>query len=299
MKALFLTTKTVDCENHVRAWNSISREPAVHITYEHRGGGIRMDQKLFEQMQAAAPDVMFYIGANSAPGNPKPSTLRAMKSIAPFINLCSDAADRPWHNTLLNYRALGCFTLQVSIDGARIPQVDYATLTPVDAAPFANHLTRDIRCGFSGGVGKGSERSEIITALQWFKGLVVRPRDHSSYDEHAWFTKRCRMLLNFSWTGTAKAHHIKGRVLEAGFAGCALLEHENSPLAEWFPEECCIRWRDAKHIAELLEDLDDETITTSARRLSEEVWSRYGAARIYGDILKRAHVHRPKPRPAA
>lgn len=304
MKALFLTTRTNDCSNHVRAWDSVSYESAVHLTYEHRGGGIKDDQGLHDAMVRESPDVMFWIGANSAPGNPKPSALRAMRSIAPFVNLVSDAADRPWWSPLKNYAKLECFDLQVALDGGvdDFPVEVLRTLTPVDARPFAAEVERDVQYGFSGSVGRGAPRSEIIRALEWFKGLHVRPRagraQELSYDDHARFMRRCQVVLNFSWTGTGHTHHVKGRVLEAGFAGCALLEHECSPIGDWFPEECFIRWRDVKHIAELVENLDDATIARAARRLAGFVRSRYGAARIYSEILEKAGVDLPLSRPA-
>lgn len=293
MRALFITTKTVDCANHVRAWDSLGHK-AAHMTFDH--SAMRNDWQFLDKAREVRPEIIFYIGAHQAQGNPRPATLIEMRSIAPTIHLCSDATDRPWHPVLVGYRVRGCFDLQVGIDGGGL--VDLATLTPVDPGPFEVRCERDIRCGFSGSVGRWNARSEIVKALEWFGGLTVRNRaPHGGYEEHARFMKRCRMLLNLSFTGSQHAHHIKGRVVEAGYAGCALLESADSPIGDWFPEDCYLTWRDAKDIAALIADAGDETMERAARRLSEEVRKRYTARAIYGEILDR--VGSAVARPAA
>ena len=280
MKALFITTPTVDCYNHVRAWDSFAE--SEHFVFNHTG--INNDWQAVEAAEAIRPDVMFYIGPNEGRGIPKPSTLKRLRYIAPFINLCSDAADRPWHRTLEMYRDRECFDLQVSIDGAKEAPVDYATLTPVDGSPFGGK--KDIRCGFSGSVGKYNARSEIIRALGWFGGLQIRERGRD-YQEHAQFMSRCQIVLNVSYTGSGGAHHIKGRVLEAGFAGAALLEHAGSPIGEWFPEDCYFTYRDPVEAARLIKTLPFDEVERRAQRLSEEVRAKYTAKQIYTGILER------------
>jgi hypothetical protein len=95
------------------------------------------------------------------------------------------------------------------------------------------------------------------------------------------------MMLNISYTGSQLTHHIKGRVLESGWAGCALLESAGSPIAEWFPEDCYFTWRDAKEAAAIIRDATDEEIAHRAERLAKEVRARYSAKLIYGEILRR------------
>lgn len=280
----------------MRAWES-AFGPAEHHAFDHRK--LRNDWQAVEAARDVRPDIMFYIGAQEGVGNPRPATFRELRSFAPLINLCSDAGDGPWHKTLDFYRSKECFDLQVSIDGAREAPVDLATLTPVDPGPFAGGGARDIRCGFSGSVGRWNPRSEIILALKWFGGLTVRERatGNDSYKDHAGFMRRCRLLLNISNTGTGHAHHIKGRVLEAGWAGCALLESEGSPIGEWFEEDCYIKYRDPPHAAHLIETLSGDAIDLAARRLAEEVRAKYTSSQIYGGILDR--VRRAEPVQAA
>ncbi len=290
MKSLFITTKTNETTNHVKAWESAFGE-AAHFRFDHNAG-IRNDWQFGEVVVQHKPDVVFYIGANQAPGNPRPDTLRALRAFAPTVLLCSDAADTPWHPVLNQYRKQECFDLLVSIDGSRTPYVDFSTLTPVAPEPFTGtDMPRDIRCGFSGTVGRWNARSETINALEWFGNLTVRKRSPlDGYDDHAHFMSQCRMILNISYTGSQLTHHIKGRVLEAGWAGCALLEYIGSPIAEWFPEDCYFTWRDAKEAAGLIRDLDETTIERVAKRLSEEVRERYSPRLIYGQILEKLGI---------
>lgn len=287
MKALFYTTSSNECKNHVQAWNSFGE--STHLTY--KAHGIRNDWQMLEAAQDLKPDVVFWIGADQAPGNPRVETFRKVREIAPLVNLCSDAMDKPWHHFLKLYAKRECFDLQVSIDGAIDSPVDLATLTPIDPRPFSGNVVRDIRCGFSGTVGRWNSRSELVNALEWFGGLTVRKREeHDGYDDHVRFLKRCQMLLNISYTGTGHAHHIKGRVLEAGWAGCVLLESKGSPIHKWFPEDCYIIYDGPKEAAAIIAELDDVTIQNTAKRLNEEVQNRFTPNIIYEMIVEKAKL---------
>ena len=281
MKALFVTTHTDDCLNHIRAWNLLG-EPAEHYRFNYKG--IRNDWKIIETAEKIQPEVIFYIGCNEAPGLPKPESFRALRKIAPVINLVSDAADKPWHSVLLRYKENKCFDLQVSIDGANHAPVDYATLTPVDFSSFVT-VSKDILCGFSGSVAKQSNRGALIAEMVDY-GIVTR-HEKSDYRKYSIFLSRCRMIINTSFTGTGKAHHIKGRVLEAGWAGCALLEHADSPIGEWFPQDCYFSWRTTEEAENIIIDMDPSEVKRRAQRLSEEVRSKYTPKLIYQGMLDR------------
>lgn len=285
IRALFITTKTTDCVNHVSAWEC-AFGPAEHVTFNHEG--IRNDHVIIEAVKSAKPDIIFYIGAMKGLGNPRAETYQELRRIAPMVNFCSDAADRPWHPVLSTYSRMKCFDLQVAIDGPSDAPVDYFTLTPVDTRLFDIEVKKDIRFGFSGSVGRWNGRSEIIRALEWFGGLTVQHREGYTYQDHVRFLCRCRMVLNVSATGSGQRNHIKGRVLEAGWAGAALLESEGSPIANWFPSDCYLIYRDPREAADIVRDIDDATIDRLSRRLSEEVRERFHPKIIYTEIMKRA-----------
>lgn len=286
MKAMFVTTPTVDCQNHVRAWNSFTRR-AEHFVFQAEA--IRNCWQIVEKAEALQPRVIFYIGPFQGRAVPLPGTFKQLRRIAPVVNLVSDAADKPWHKTLRYYETQGCFDLQVSIDGARDAPVDFATLTPVDPTPFGGQ-EKNIRCGFSGNVG--GKRASIIDALEWFGGLTVR-REPGSYEDHAAFMSRCQIVLNTSFTGTGQADHIKGRVLEAAWANACLLEPASSPIGDWFPDDCFVTYRDPPDAARLIKALPDAAVAHTANRLTEEVMTRFTPQKIYTEIL--ALVGHPEP----
>ena len=288
MKALFYSTATNECVNHVAAWPGES----VHVTFNHIG--IKNDWMLIEAIQEHKPEVVFYIGAVSGSGNPKPETFKEARKYTKLINICSDAEDRPWHGTLEYYKKYECFDLQVAIDGALNAPVDHSTLTPVNPQLFSGYRKKYIRCGFSGTVGRWNRRSEIVNSLEWFGGLTVRKRsEYDGYMEHIDFMKSCQMILNISYTGSGNSHHIKGRVIEAGLAGCALLEHKDSPFAEWFPKDAAIFYSHPKEIAKIIADMDNEEIQKSANLLNKTVVERYNPKTIYGEILKYVDIAQP------
>ena len=130
--------------------------------------------------------------------------------------------------------------------------------------------------------------------------LTVRHRAKvDGYDVHAAFLGRCRLALNFSATGSGERDHIKGRVLEAGWAGCALLEPVGSPFARWFPPDACIRYGDAHEASRLINTLDGEHIERAATLLTETLNERYRPEMIYGEILERVNVDIALKKPAA
>lgn len=304
MRAFFITTPTGDCTELVAAWNSVFPR-ADHMVFQTRGidnGGV-----MLRRARETRPDIAFYIGPNVGRGAPKPATLKAMRDICPFVNLCCDATDSPWHGPLKYYRAEGCFDLQVSLDGAIDAPVDHATLTPVRVGPFeapvgrvdisaGNGIARrrrgdrDIHFGFSGNTT--GKRREIIAALRLFGGLTCKPHG-LSYEEHAAFMTRCRMILNVSYTGSGERHHMKGRVLEAGWARACLLEHADSPIGHWFPKDCYVAYRSAKEAAEIARDITDGIIEKTAARLAEEVRARFTPRQIYTEILERVGHTQP------
>lgn len=132
-------------------------------------------------------------------------------------------------------------------------------------------------------------RDRIIWNLEDMQDVItVRRRTPSgSYFDHAEFLMSCRMVVNTSGSGTGRMHQIKGRVLEAGWAGCALLESEGSPIADWMPEGSYFIYRSAEDAKRLIETLRDDQIAESAAELSAHVKTHYHPRQIYGEMLER------------
>ena len=311
MKALFVTSATTDVDSLVRAWDCWN-DKSVRVMFPHMGPP--MNDEILTRAKEVSPDIIFYIGGAQGDGNPDVKTLCRLRELAPSINLCCDAGDEPWHPLLRRYRENGCFDLQVSLDGIRKVPVDMVTITPVDPRPWKHPgKHRPIRCGFSGGAspaitprGRRTRdtfkirfqpaitRERVIHYLEANELIVVGRRVKGrSYSDHASFVMSCRMILNTSASGSGHAHQIKGRVLEAGWAGCALLEPETSPIAEWMPEGSYFSYRDVLHAEELINNLTNGQIATSAALLSRHVRKNYHPRQIYGGILERAGVAAP------
>lgn len=350
MKALFVTSATNDVVSLIRAWDCYQEEGSRRTSFPHRGKP--RDGVILATALEYKPDIIFYIGANVGEGLPSEKTFFELQSMAPLVNLCCDGGDYPWHKTLARYQEIGCFDLQVTLDGHRDAPLDLVTVTPVDPGPFERELPRTIRCGFSGNfspttamVFKSSFESrkapehtkprrggslpawrplhskrrtiplepqtERDAIIQDLTGVFAKPiveektdRDNvihdlsedavvttrrrvstTSYTEHAEFMMSCLMMLNTSTSGSGATHHIKGRVLEAGWAGCALLESEGSPIAEWFPEGSYFLYRDAAHARHLIQTLTSHEMSTSANLLSQHVRDHYHPRQIYGEVL--------------
>ena len=290
VRALFITTPTNDCDNHVAAWESFN-EPAARAIFIP--GGAPQDDEILARARSVRPDVIFYIGAVTGFGLPSVATLRALRDIAPTINLCSDATDAPWHQVLEYYKRQECFDLQVGIDGCADAPVDLSTVTPVDPRPFAGPgPERDILCGFSGTVGTRGIRARVVSRLKMANVLTLRRRSQgASYAEHVAFMRRCRSVVNVSATGSERLHHVKGRVLEAGWAGCALFEMARSPTRRFFPGGSFFAYDHAQEIPAML--ADERALAQRAAQLAAHVRAHYTPAQIYGQMLERAGVDHP------
>ncbi len=323
MMALFVTSATSDVDSLVRAWDCWQPVPSERVMFSHMGPP--MYNEILTRARKISPDIIFYIGGAQGDGNPDVRTLCKLRKLAPSINLCCDAGDEPWHPLLRRYHAAGCFDLQVSLDGIRAAPVDLVTITPVDPRPWERSKVlrskwhRPIRCGFSGGVSAvitsrtrrtrdtfkvrfqpPITRDRVIHRLEADNFIVVRRRmKDKSYSEHAGFVMSCQITFNTSASGSGRAHQIKGRVLESGWAGCALLEPEASPISKWMPEGSYFSYRDVIHAKELISDLTDEQIEESAAVLSQYVRANYHPRQIYGEILERAGVDYPVTIPTA
>lgn len=280
-RALFITTQTNDTHNHIDAWDSVSPTPAKRVHFNYRGG-LGNDRYILNKARAAGEvDVIFYIGANLGDGLPLFETFRALREIAPTINIISDAADRPWHHVIAAYRKEECFDLQVGIDGDPNSPVDLVTLTPVDSRPFdANRTTKDIHCGFSG--NPHGKRGEILSAVGSRCWIRLRGDD---YQDHVRFLCRCQLILNAAYTGSGNAFHVKGRVTEAGYAGAALLEPVQSPTRHWFPSSSYLGYQDPEHLIEVIETVKPDKIASCADSLARIVREKYSAGAIYGQML--------------
>lgn len=289
MRAVFVTTRTNDVASVISAWDSFN-EPSKRVSYLHYGDN--EDPILLSRVLEINPDIIFYIGAVSGTGVPTVDTLKRLRKIAPSVNLCFDGGDPPWYPVLESYRDFGCFDFQVSIDGQKQAPVDLVTVAPVDPRPFDKAVEKDILCGFSGNFFREDPRGRILTPLFQHGVVTIRNRmvegeTLDGHDDHVAFMLRCKMSINTSYAGSGKGHHLKQRVIECGFAGCAVLETAASPISDWFPEGAYFTYDSVDRAKELIETLSDEDISARAKLHSAHVKANYTPEKIYSQILDR------------
>lgn len=293
MKAVFVTTEPNDVANVIAAWDFWNVK-STRITFDYREP-IDGDD-IVERASAVRPDVIFYIGGVGSKEIYLPSfkTLRELKELAPSINLIFDGGDEPWHEMIEDYRREKCFDLQVNIDGRKDCPADFNTTAPVNTSFFdGKGPEKDIFCGISGNIGEGDRRTNIIKPLL-AKGLIkMRLRDSvgDGYSEHVAFMRRCQIIINTSFTGSGKTHHVKQRVFETGFAGAALLEDIQSPTRDWVPSEYFFSYEDARFShrspSAIIKGLNTGEVVEKAGLFQEYVRAHYTPQQVYGGMLDR------------
>lgn len=196
---------------------------------------------------ARAPDLFVYCGINGGPAKPADADLKALRSIAPTVMICPEASDRTWWWKLCaDYERDETFDLIVNIDGNRDwPGSDkgLTLLMPVDPEPWGEPIlwsNRYVECGFSGG-NSNPYRKGMLDSLKdvvTWRGPDPDVDARKTYHGYRDFMKQTKVAFNMCQHGTvphydAHARHVKGRVIEAGLAGCALIDGAG-PTADWF-----------------------------------------------------------------
>lgn len=240
MKITILTTTTNNVPPIVDPLTALGHK--LHtITYDTMTAS-EQENDLFNRVVKSNPDWVLYVGA--LPGHhysPVPTTpqLARIGEKYKLVHLCFDGAEPLWWPVLEDFYENGRFALQINIDGTRIGPIGergLTTLCPVNPDNYFNPpwTERCIKMGFRGGVHGG--RNEILKPLADKGYMTFSPRNlNDTHLHYAKFLAMCKMVLNVAVSGgpTAKLH-VKARTLEAGSAGCLLLETKDSPLNNWF-----------------------------------------------------------------
>ena len=221
-----------------------------------------MDRELLMECKIGKPDVIVYVSAWQGAFVPLNDTLGEMNSMAPMIHLLNDGQDPPWWQSngeqpgqLYEFDRRGQFSLTVNIDGGhrwpggkewpddgtRLNGKCMTLLTPIDLRHYRKtgleFGERPFPIGYSGSPSSPT-RAAIINRMQRIQGFNYRPRDETgnpnSYSEHIGFLQMTQTSVNVPFTGSGVERQVKGRVLEAGFAGCCPLEWQSSTMESWF-----------------------------------------------------------------
>jgi hypothetical protein len=313
VKALFVITRTNEMHKHIESFTCLNGNSAVTYTYDHRGRngivGEILDKVLYEEAKKESPDLMVYVGACA--GNiPSPQAFRKIRDeICPTVIFVSDAADKPWWPPLNEYEKYGSFTVQVALDGAdEWPGKDkhITALTPLDPQWFENppipHEKRKVVFGFAGNLGPGNRSRRILIAEMIQFGLQYRQRstptgglesDKMTYQEAAKFMSQIRIMPNTSHTGSYERFHVKGRVVEAGWAGSLLLELAGSPTPNFFEKDVdYLEYKNHHEARRIVMDLKNKPEETQAfgERLRKKVIENHSPQVFWKNIFERLHA---------
>ena len=97
-----------------------------------------------------------------------------------------------------------------------------------------------------------------------------------------------RIMPNFSQTGSYERMHVKGRVVEAGWAGTMLLEAEGSPAKDWFELGVdYLEYSTPLRAKELVEEYKDKPEESEAMgiRLHQKVVAEHSPQKFWGRIF--------------
>jgi hypothetical protein len=166
-------------------------------------------------------------------------------------------------------------------------------LSPMDVRPFNPRpwSERRTKLGLVGGIGH-TNRHALISQLS-AKGLLTfhNTDTERSYADMAETMCNTKVTLNSPFNGTGDRLHVKGRVIEAGFAGCCLMEGVGSPTSAWFqPGVDYLEYRDIEHAAWLINETPDDQLREMAARFHERIMIEHHPKTFWNKALTRAGV---------
>lgn len=218
---------------------------------------VRTDDELLSHAATFKPDVIVYISAWEGLFVLDHETIGTLNQQAPVVHMCFDGSDPPWWPQMKVFEEKRLFSLTVNIDGGHIwpggeewlravnnpawwnDKINGITLlTPLDPRFFLGpknpFMQRPYSVAYAGNHG-GWIRDWIFQKMR-AKQYATRERDDvmGSYSFYCNFLQQCKAVVSVPFTGSTVTCHVKGRVLEAGYAGTNLLEWRNEATRAWF-----------------------------------------------------------------
>jgi hypothetical protein len=274
---------------------------------------VRTDDDLLTQVDVWKPDVVIYISAWEGLFVLEHETLGAINQKAPVVHMCFDGADNPWWPQMKVFEEKGLFSLTLNIDGSHVwpggkewgltPYSGEAQwrikngltlLTPLDPrffnSPDNPFMQRPYGIAYAGNHG-GWLRDWLFQKMS-NKGYATRVRDDvmGSYGFYCRFLQQCKAVVSVPFTGSTTTYHVKGRVLEAGYAGACLMEWRNEATRAWFtPRHMFWEYEGVENCIEECEWLigHPKLCEEMARNLHHEVTTKHDPHSFWTAVLDR------------
>lgn len=299
MQVLLFVTHTADCQKFGYSLQAIGHE-TTSVVYDDRPHSEQVE--FVRQARARAPGAIVYLGAiEKYHGRPvlQPNILKQLRDVAPTIHICGDGSDWPWWEWLALYEKKGCFSAQVNIDGAlNCPLSHYKTglvmLTPTDPrffGPWPAWAERSTWLGTVGGKGH-TRRTDFLEMMKALCGMEWPQPEEYSYAEMAKFLMGCRLVANSSMNGTGDIDHVKGRLIEAAWAGAAVLEFDNPVSRHWFKPDELVWYRDGNDAMAKVKwaRQNDAEVAAIAARLHAKISTEHHPASFWRKVFGVAGV---------
>lgn len=318
MKLLWLTTTHNGLEsimNSLALWlnvSSMNQEPVVSglkhffkgkcefVAYRYDEGKEaqfhydgEVDHNILRKVREVNPSIVIYSGPAAGKCRPSLATLLALREDGrKTIGYVLDGGCPDWHPFLEEYKRENVFDVMVNTDGnPNWPQRenDVTIWQTIDPRFYEERPTKDIRVGFAGGNGS-PHRREALALLQKHCGLQLAERSEAwgSYKLFSDFMLRCQITVNFPETGSGRAFHLKNRVIEAGWAGCCLLERKNPITARYFvPGVDYIEYETFDELVDIIKNLSDSEIAFRARALSLKCRELYTPEKAWEQVFSK------------
>lgn len=252
-----------------------------------------VDHQIFKIINTYKPDVVVYAGPAEGKCRPQTDTLLWIKDRAKTIAFICDGGCQGWHSIIKEYAEKNVFDLMVNGDSntnwPHRPQ-DLTCHGLVDPSYYSKPAKKDIKFGAI--MGLGSKRRQDET--KWLTenaGLVLGERSEKwgDYQKYADFMLRTKVTINFpEGGGDGSFYQLKYRVMEAGFAHCALFERRNpitssllSPVDDYFEYEM------VEEIPGMFTLYDEEELERRAANLHKKVTERFRPEPVWQEMLKR------------
>lgn len=243
------------------------------------------DRRFLDAHDRIRPDIVIVTLTAGGRHIPSPGTLEKIKAKTPLCFLSGDLSDPPWWPYLEKYRP--GISIAVNFDGNEEwpkQDKDFTCLCPISPTYYLNLAPlkdRPIHVGFMGTYASPS-RQAILAQFSERYPLVLRPANNVSdpYQRYADFMKSCRIVPNIPISGSDAARQVKARVVEAGLAGCVLLDHVSSPAKRWFtPGVDYIEYDNPKNVI----TYDEEMFATNLRT---RIYTKHSPTLMWERIIK-------------